>query len=272
MQINYSNLRIPLIISIISISGIATALLLNTPEPSSNKDFLIEPKARIKTIEQTNADSTLKTETTHLALTLRGVLSTNAKDPTQGYAQIESEDKEDIFAVNDNVFGLAILKEVYHNRVIVLHNEKHITLLLSNDFKKSAHYLDEQLIQQKKIASDFRNLLVKRRGMDLIKLFGFDTVYRNGGFYGFTINVLGKDGQRMIDTFGIKNNDIIVAVNNDHFSENIQAVNNLTQLKDATLANIEIDRNGVSLFFDIHFEENASENTTNSKQELTKNF
>ncbi len=270
MQINYSNLRIPLIISVISISGIATALLLNTPEPSSNEAFLIEPKARIKTIEQTNVDSALKT--TNLALTLRGVLATNAEDPTQGYAQIESEDKEDIFAVNDNIFGLAILKEIYHNRVIVLHQKKRFTLLLSNDFKKSAHYLDEQLIQQKKIASDFRNLLFKRRGMDLIKLFGFDTVYRNGGFYGFAINVLGKDGQRMIDTFGIKNNDIIVAVNNDHFSENIQAVNNLTQLKDATQANIEIDRNGVSLFFDIHFEENASENTTNSKQELTKNF
>ena len=46
-------------------------------------------------------------------------------------------------------------------------------------------------------------------------------------------------------------NDYVV----QKFAESIQAVNNLTKLKDAISVNVEVDREGTHLFFDLEFSE-----------------
>ena len=226
-----------------------------------------------------SVDAAVAAPESKLKLTLRGILATTG-DPTQGYAQIENDKKvEENFGYKDQIFGLATLEQIHIDRVIISRNGKFETLRLPIDFLGGKHFLSAQRkLEQKKIVTDFRKLLVNRKGMDLIKLFGFDTVYKNGGFYGFVIKVLGEDGQKMIDTLGVKEGDIIVAVNGEKFSESIQAVNNLTKLKDATSVNVEVDREGIHLFFDLEFDETVPEEAPsdtnsplqNSTDELTE--
>ena len=217
-----------------------------------------------------------KAVATKLKLTLRGILATT-NDPSQGYAQIENAKKEERnFIVKDSVFGQATLEEIYIDRVIILHNGRYETLLLPEEFLDTKHFLAAQLKQkQKKIVTDYRKLLVNRKGMELIKLFGFDTAYKNGSFIGFIVRALGDEGREMMATLGVKEGDIIVAVNGGNLSESIQAVNNLSKLKDATKINVEIDREGTRLFFDFDFEESTTDenadNDTSTKTINTKN-
>jgi general secretion pathway protein C len=221
-------------------------------EKKSVKDLHLFGKSE----DDTSADSALNAEVTKLNLTLRGILATT-NDPSQGYAQIENAKKEERnFVVKDSVFGQATLAEIYIDRVILLHNGSYETLLLPEEFLDTKHFLAAQLKQkQKKIVTDYRKLLVNRKGMELIKLFGFDTAYKNGSFIGFIVRALGDEGREMMSTLGVKEGDIIVAVNGESLSESIQAVNNLSKLKDATKVNVEIDREGTRLFFDFDFEE-----------------
>ncbi len=225
-----------------------------TPEHFSlkNLDLFGEPEKN-KAVNKTS-----EAKQTKLNLTLRGVLATD--DPKQGIAQIQNARKlERHFSVSDSIFGQATLEEIYSDRVIILHNGNYETLKLPAEFLSNKHFLATQLKQeQKKIVTDFRKLLVNRKGMDLIKLFGFDTVYKNGGFYGFSIKVLGEAGQKMIDTLGVEEGDIIVAANGQRFAESIEAVNSLTKLKTATKINVEIDREGSILFFDLEFDETVT--------------
>ena len=201
-----------------------------------------------------------KAVATKLKLTLRGILATT-NDPSQGYAQIENAKKEERnFIVKDSVFGQATLEEIYLDRVILLHNGRYETLLLPEEFLNTKHFEAAKLKKkQKKIITDYRKLLVNRKGMELIKLFGFDTAYKNGSFIGFVVRAIGDDGRKMMETLGIKEGDIVVAVNGESLSESIQAVNNLAKLKDATKVNVEIDRGGTRLFFDFDFDEPAPE-------------
>ena len=222
-----------------------------TKQPIKNLDLFGTP-------EKAKSAKVSKAKQTKLNLTLRGILAFT-DDPSQGYAQIENTKKvERYFAVKDKIFGLATLEEIYVDRVIILHNGKYETLKLPEKFLNSKHFMATKRKQeQKKIVTDLRKLLVNRKAMELIKGFGFDTAYKNGGFYGFSIKVVGENGQAMIDTLGVKEGDVIVAVNGERFAESIEAVNNLVKLKTAKSVNVEIDRNGTTLFFDIDFDESV---------------
>lgn len=190
---------------------------------------------------------------TRLKLSLKGIVSTD--DSKQGYAIIQKPDKEEKhFKVNDSVFGLATLEEIYIDRVILLRGEHYETLKLPIEFLGSDPFMERQRKEEaKRIVSDFRNKLVNRQGMELIKMFGFDTAYKNGGFYGFTVRIVGEDGARMLETLGVEENDLITAVNGKRFAESIEAVQSLTRLKDATEVDVEIEREGVPMFFHFDF-------------------
>ena len=189
---------------------------------------------------------------TKLKLSLKGIVSTD--DSKQGYAIIQKPDKEEKhFKVNDSVFGLATLEEIYIHRVILLRGERYETLKLPIEFMGGDLHMERlRKAEAKRIVSDFRHKLVNRKGMELIKMFGFDTTYKNGGFYGFTVKVVGEDGPRMLEALGVEENDVITAVNGKRFAESLEAVESLTELKHATEVDIEIERNGAPLFF--HFD------------------
>ncbi|MBL4711263.1 MAG: hypothetical protein JKX75_01970 [Gammaproteobacteria bacterium] len=203
-------------------------------------------------------NTTSNTIKTKLNLTLRGILAIN-DDTSQGYAQIANAKKEEqYFVVKDKIFGLATLEEIYIDRVIILHNGSYETLTLPKEFLNTKHFLAAQRKKEiKKIVTEYRDLFLNRRGMELIKLFGFDTAYKNGSFIGFIIRGLGEKGRKMMKTLGIQEGDIIVTVNGGDLSSSIQAVNDLAKLKDAKSVNIEIDRSGTRLFFDFDFYEHT---------------
>ncbi len=190
---------------------------------------------------------------TKLKLLLKGIVSTD--DSKQGYAIIQKPDKEEKhFEVKDSVFELAILEEIYIDRIILLRGGRHETLKLPIEFMGGDLFMERQRkAEAKRIASDFRHKMLNRKGMELMKMFGFDTAYRNGLFVGFTVNIFGEDGARMLEALGVEEGDIITVVNGKRFSESIEAVQSLSKLKDATEVDIEIDRKGVPMFFHFDF-------------------
>jgi type II secretory pathway component PulC len=138
--------------------------------------------------------------------------------------------------------------------VILRRDGKNETLRLPIEFMARDHALERaRKLEAKRIVSDFRSKLVNSDGMELIKMFGFDTAYKNGGFYGFTVKVVGEDGARMLEVLGVEEGDLITAVNGKRFAESIEAVQSLTELKDATEVDVEIDRQGVPMFFHFDF-------------------
>jgi len=192
---------------------------------------------------------------TKLKLSLKGIVSTD--DSKQGYAIIQKPDKEEKhFKVNDSVFELATLVEIYIDRVILLRGERHETLKLPIEFMGGDLFMERlRKAEAKRIVSDFRHKLVNRKGMELIKMFGFDTTYKNGGFYGFTVKVVGEDGPRMLEALGVEEGDVITAVNGKRFAESLEAVQSLTELKYATEVDVEIERAGAPLFFHLSFDD-----------------
>ena len=203
--------------------------------------------------EKTPVKRMLNAPETKLKLSLKGIVATD--DHLDGYAIIQKPGSEELhFKVKDSVFGLATLEEIYVDRVILLRGERYETLRLPIEFLSGDPFLERQRKKEaKRIASDFRHKLVNRKGMELIKMFGFDTAYKNGGFYGFTVKVVGKDGPRMLEALGIDEGDVITAVNGKRFAESIEAVQSLTELKDATEVDVEIERAGTPLFFHFSF-------------------
>ena len=112
---------------------------------------------------------------TRLELTLRGIFAQNEKHDGLAIIQNKRTSKEEHFVVKDNVFGMATLKEIYHDRVILYRNGKYETLRLPEKSLPNVHYLDSKEIkaEQRRVASNYRNRLLNNDGMDLIKLFGF---------------------------------------------------------------------------------------------------
>ena len=192
---------------------------------------------------------------TSLQLMLKGIVATD--DHLQGYAIIRSDDQQEWhFRTGDSVYGLATLEEIHIDRVVLRHDGRHETLFLPIEFMARDTAMERaRKLEAKRIVSDFRSKLVNRDGMELIRMFGFDTAYKNGGFYGFTVKVVGEDGARMLEVLGVEEDDLITAVNGKRFAESIEAVQSLTELKDAAEVDVEIERDGVKMFFHFDFDQ-----------------
>ena len=231
-----------------SISTSPPAAIANKQLPLNilNLFGIVENKAAV------NKAST--TKVTKLKLTLRGILAT--EDPRQGVAQIQNaKNEERHFVVSDSVFGQATLEEIHIDRVILLHNGRYETLILPEEFLDVKHFsAEKQRLERKKIATDYRKLFLNRDAEKLRKLFGFDTAWKNGGFAGFIVKALSDKGREMMATLGVKDGDLITVVNGLRFSENLEAAQQLTELKTATSVDIIIERNGQEIPFHIEFD------------------
>ena len=109
--------------------------------------------------------------------------------------------------------------------------------------------------EARRIVTDFREKLLARDGMSLIRMFGFEETYGNGGFIGFTVKIVGEDGARMLEVLGVQEGDVITAVNGKRFAESLEAIESLRTLKDATEVDVEIDRQGVPMSFHFDFDQ-----------------
>jgi len=191
---------------------------------------------------------------TKLNLTLRGVLSTD--DPKKGIAQIQNDKKDEKhFTVDDKVFGVATLVEIYVDRVILLHKGRYETLTLPEKFLNVKHFsVENRKAKVKKIVTKYRDIFLSGRSTELIKLFGFDTAWKNGSFVGFVIKALGDKGLEMMELLGVRDGDIIVVVNGLRFSETLEAAQRLKELKTAKSVDVIIDRDGNEIPFHFDFD------------------
>ncbi len=230
---------------------IAESTPLSTKEKVSIKKPLSNLELFGKLEKKPTVNNTNDAEPTKLNLTLRGILATD--DPKQGIAQIQNDKKEEKeFVVNDSIFGQATLEGIYINRVIILHNGKYETLLLPEEFLNIKHYENAKLIQERKKAlTDLRALFLNSDIDQLLKLFEFDTAWKNGGFAGFIIRVLGEKGTELLATLGLQEGDLVTVLNGLRFSESLEASKQLKELKYQTSVDIIIERNGQEIPF--HF-------------------
>jgi len=198
---------------------------------------------------------TAQSPETALDLILKGIVATD--DHRQGYAIIRNRDQQEkYFRVGDNVYSLATLEEIHVDHVILLHDGRYETLHLPIEFMAREHFAQQARNKEaRRIVTNYREKLLARDGMALINMFGFEETFANGGFIGFTVKVLGKDGERMLEVLGVEEGDVITAVNGKRFAESLEAIESLKELKDATEVEIEIDREGVPMFFQFDFDQ-----------------
>lgn len=234
--------------TIASISTGPPAAIANKQLPLNilNLFGIVENKAAV------NKAST--TKVTKLKLTLRGILAT--EDPKQGVAQIQNaKNEERHFVVSDSVFGQATLEEIHIDRVILLHNGHYETLVLPEKFLDTKHFsVENQALERKQLATNFRKMFLNHDVERLRKLFGFDTAWKNGGFIGFIVKALSDEGLEMMSKLGVNDGDLIVVVNGLRFSESLDASQQLTELKTATSVDVIIDRNGEEIPFHFDFD------------------
>lgn len=236
---------------------IVTEPTANITKPQTPKKVSLS-KLDLFGIAENSKSKTKPSETkiTKLNLTLRGILATD--DPKQGIAQIQNANKQEKeFVVNDSIFGQATLEEIYIDRVIILHNGKHETLLLPEEFLNTKHFENAKLKQErKKVLTDLRDLFLTSDIDALLKLLEFQPAYLNGGFAGFFIRVLGEKGTEMLATFGLLDGDLITVLNGLRFSESLEASEQLKELKYQTSIDIVIEREDQEIPF--HFDVNEA--------------
>ena len=190
-----------------------------------------------------------------LNLFLKGVVAT--ADDQLGYAIIRSADGQEFpFRAGDSIYGLAKLEQIHIDRVIIRNDGLREVLRLPIEFMAREHSGEEARKKEaRRIVTDLRQKLLARDGMALIRMFGFEETYRNGGFVGFTVKVVGEDGPRMLEVLGVQEGDVITAYNGKRFAESLEAIESLHTLKDATEVDVEIDRKGVPMFFHFDFDQ-----------------
>ena len=191
---------------------------------------------------------------TKLQLSLKGIVATD--DSKQGYAIIQKPGGEELhYKVGDSVFGLATLEEIYVSHIILMRNGHYETLRLPIEFMSGDPVLERARKKKiKQVVTDYRDTFLSRDGMELIKLFGFDTAYKNGSFIGFIVKALGDPGREMMETLGVEDGDLITVVNGMRLAESLDAIEKLKDLKGAASVDIVIDRGGVELPFHFDFE------------------
>jgi len=82
--------------------------------------------------ETSKSPAAINAPETKLKLTLRGIVAES--DKHKGFAIIQKPDKkEKHFSINDSIFGLATLEEIYADRVIILRKGTYETLTLPKE-------------------------------------------------------------------------------------------------------------------------------------------
>ncbi len=203
---------------------------------------------------------------TGLNFTLRGIVAGDDKYPGLAIIQLKDTEEEQVFIVNDEIFGQATLEKINRDHIVLLHDDKSKIMRLDGETLSSEHYLnsDEVKAARKRVATNYRKRFLSRNGMDLINLFGFKPLHR-GGFQGFIITALGDEGREMMEVLGVMEGDLITVVNDMRLSEDLKAIEKLKELKTATSVDVIIERDGNEIPF--HFELEEPTTTSGDKPE-----
>ena len=142
----------------------------------------------------------------------------------KGLALIKYKGKENIYRVEDELTSGIILEEIAGTYVILQRDGKTETLEIeraiasiggskrnSNARKKAS---SQKLPEPPEVVADvkqFRKIL-REKPMQLLNMFSFEQV-GEGNRSGFSLSAKREDGKQMLDSLGLKEGDVLMAVN-----------------------------------------------------------
>ena len=193
---------------------------------------------------------------TKLNVKLRGLLSSS--DPAAARAIIaDSKGMEDAYAVNDNLPGKAILREIYADRVILEYRGRMETLRLPKDtlansgvsvntstFSRNRPARQASTADNTTLLRQYRDALLNNP-QSLMNLVNASPVTdkATGRLKGYRIRP-GKD-RKLLGRFGLKSGDVVTGVNGVSLNNPIKGLEIMRDLSTASAVTLEVERNGV---------------------------
>lgn len=209
--------------------------------------------------QQTTVESIPKTT---LGLVLRGVLGLKPKK--RALALISERDKsnsEDVYAVGDMIAGVAELKEIYSEHVVLLRAGRLEILQLEEDVR--AIPLPPQSGEQgtAKVARTGPDIVNRGDGVhwqinqgylkerladlpSLAKEVGLDIYRENNVQKGYRL--ISTRGSKMLDDLGLKPGDVLLEVNGIKLMDAHRGLLAYQKLREAPEISMAIERNGVT--------------------------
>ncbi len=156
-----------------------------------------------------------------LKANLVGVIA-QSKESGKGLAMIRYKGKENIYRVGDEVAPAIVLKEIVGTYVTLQRDDKTETLEIEKAASlrggrgrsgKAGNTAPGSRAAPGSIASakQFKALL-RKEPLQLLNLFSFEQV-QNKGKTGFSLSARRDDGQKMLDSLGLKEGDVLLSVN-----------------------------------------------------------
>jgi len=200
---------------------------------------------------------------TRLNLKLLGLLAST--DPVAARAIIaDGKGVQEAYAVDENLPGNAVLREIYTDRVILEYRGRMETLRLPKDAQTNLAVSRDQVskargraVRQAGTADNasllrhYRSALVNNP-QSLMNLVSASPVNEKGTgkLKGYRIRP-GKD-RKLLGRFGLKSGDVVTGVNGVALDNPIKALEIMRDLSTATSVTLDVERNGVMESFAFH--------------------
>ena len=197
---------------------------------------------------------------TSLNLKLNGVLASS--DPLAARAIIaDGKGTEEAYAINQQLPGNAILREIYADRVILEYRGRLEALRLPKETPDTVQVSNSQTggasLRGTQQASTEDNTALLRQYRDaltnnpqsLMDLVNASPVMEKdtGKLKGYRIRP-GKD-RKLLERFGLKSGDVVTGVNGVALDNPIKALEIMRDLSTATSMTVDVERNGVTESF-----------------------
>lgn len=209
---------------------------------SDMRSYSIIEKRNIFGSGDAKTDTSASAPTSALKLRLVG---TNVSPGTTAFAIIEdtSKKEQDVFDLNENVFGQAKLAQIFSDSVRIEHNGRIETLMLEDGVSSgdaggapSGGDESEYTVSEQELSAELANLprlLSQARAVPY---------FRNGKSIGMRLFAIRRGS--MYEKLGLRNGDIITGVNENSLSDPSQALKLFEQLKNERQIGVKLERMG----------------------------
>jgi len=218
---------------------------INKPKPKIEQDIELAPP-------------------TKLNLKLKGLFYSDNKNNARAIIA-DAKQKEDSYAIGDDVPGGAKVHDILKTKVILEHNGKLETLELPQDIpltavanannrrasrnnsrSSAAPPINSTIGDNGELLKQYRDALVSNP-QSVMGLISARPYSKDGRLVGYRIKP-GKD-RHLLRRFGLRSGDVVTAVNGVPMNNPIKALEVLRDLSTATSLSVDIERNGTPQSF-----------------------
>ncbi len=217
----------------------------NAAVKRSPAEYEVISKRNLFQQQKTDTTSNTAPPPTQLKLKLVGTTITDGVSP---YAMIEDLNKhqEDVFSLNDQVFGQAKLIEVHPDHVKLDHHGKVETLRLDEKAPASGGGTSEST----EISDDTTDFVVSEQEVSdalanlplLLSQARAVPYFKDGQSIGMRLFAIRRGS--LYEKVGLKNGDIIKVINNTNITDPAQAIKLFEELKNERSIAVKVERGG----------------------------